>query len=134
MTILELMIVLAIIGAGIFLVRSGFRMLTKADLVDADWLELIEDDIRAAVQDTFLREAPIVRTATPPGKPAIGYDELKRVLREVSAAVAPASLNCSALFIVVRLPPGARVTAASAGPRSASGSRDPSSARRRHPR
>ncbi|HEY5924539.1 MAG TPA: type II secretion system protein [Kofleriaceae bacterium] len=34
MTILELMIVLAIIGAGIFLMRSGFRMLTKADLVD----------------------------------------------------------------------------------------------------
>src|SRR5688500_820801 len=34
MTILELMIVLAIMGAGIFLVRSGFRMLTKADLVE----------------------------------------------------------------------------------------------------
>lgn len=34
MTILELMIVLAIIGAGIFLVRSGFRVLTKADLVE----------------------------------------------------------------------------------------------------
>ena len=34
MTILELMIVIAILGAGIFLVRSGFRMLTKADLVE----------------------------------------------------------------------------------------------------
>ena len=34
MTILELMIVLAIIGAGIFLVRTGFRVLTKADLVE----------------------------------------------------------------------------------------------------
>src|SRR6185503_16536327 len=34
MTILELMIVLAIMGAGLFLVRSGFRMLTKADLVE----------------------------------------------------------------------------------------------------
>lgn len=34
MTILELMIVMAILGAGIFLVRSGFRMLTKADLVE----------------------------------------------------------------------------------------------------
>jgi len=34
MTILELMIVLAIIGAGMFLARSGFRMLTKADLVE----------------------------------------------------------------------------------------------------
>lgn len=35
MTILELMIVMAILGAGIFLVRSGFRMLTKADLVES---------------------------------------------------------------------------------------------------
>jgi general secretion pathway protein H len=34
MTILELMIVLAIIGAGLFLLRSGFRILTKADLVE----------------------------------------------------------------------------------------------------
>ena len=34
MTILELMIVLAIMGAGMFLLRSGFRMLTKADLVE----------------------------------------------------------------------------------------------------
>ena len=34
MTILEMMIVLAIIGAGLFLLRSGFRMLTKADLVE----------------------------------------------------------------------------------------------------
>jgi prepilin-type N-terminal cleavage/methylation domain-containing protein len=35
MTILELMIVLAIIGAGIFLLRSGFRIITKADLVES---------------------------------------------------------------------------------------------------
>jgi hypothetical protein len=35
MTVLELMIVLAIIGGGVVLVRSGFRMLTKADLVES---------------------------------------------------------------------------------------------------
>ena len=34
MTVLELMIVLAIIGGAAFLVRSGFRMVTKADLVE----------------------------------------------------------------------------------------------------
>lgn len=34
MTVLEIMIVLAIIGGGAILVRSGFRMITKADLVD----------------------------------------------------------------------------------------------------
>jgi len=35
MTVLELMIVLAILGGGVVLVRSGFRMLTKADLVES---------------------------------------------------------------------------------------------------
>src|SRR3989442_14038769 len=34
MTVLELMIVIAIIGAASVLVRSGFRMITKADLVE----------------------------------------------------------------------------------------------------
>ncbi len=34
MTVLELMIVLAIIGGAAVLVRSGFRMITKADLVE----------------------------------------------------------------------------------------------------
>jgi hypothetical protein len=34
MTVLEIMIVLAILGGGVVLVRSGFRMLTKADLVE----------------------------------------------------------------------------------------------------
>jgi prepilin-type N-terminal cleavage/methylation domain-containing protein len=34
MTILEMMIVIAIIGGAAFLVRSGFRLVTKADLVE----------------------------------------------------------------------------------------------------
>lgn len=34
MTVLEIMIVLAILGAGAALVRSGFRLVTKADLVE----------------------------------------------------------------------------------------------------
>lgn len=34
MTLLEMMIVMAIIGAGMILVRTGFRMITKADLVE----------------------------------------------------------------------------------------------------
>lgn len=34
MTVLEIMIVLAIIGAGAILVRSGFRLISKADLVE----------------------------------------------------------------------------------------------------
>lgn len=35
MTVLELMIVMAILAGGVVLVRSGFRLLTKADLVES---------------------------------------------------------------------------------------------------
>jgi type II secretory pathway pseudopilin PulG len=35
MTVLEMMIVLAIIGGGVVLVRTGFRQITKADLVES---------------------------------------------------------------------------------------------------
>ena len=34
LTILELMIVIAVIGAGAFLLRAGLRAVTKADLVE----------------------------------------------------------------------------------------------------
>src|SRR5512147_2779094 len=35
MTVLEMMIVLAVIGGMVFIVRSGYRLLVKADLVES---------------------------------------------------------------------------------------------------
>ena len=40
-------------------VTNGLIVLNKADLVDADWLELVEEDVHTAVQGTFLEQAPI---------------------------------------------------------------------------
>ena len=40
-------------------VRAGAVVITKTDLVDADWLELVTDDVRAAVGGTFLDGAPV---------------------------------------------------------------------------
>ena len=42
----------------------GVIALTKTDMVDEDWVELIEDDIRKLCKDSFLDSAPIVRTST----------------------------------------------------------------------
>src|SRR5512147_1812159 len=39
-------------------VRSGLVVLTKVDLVDSDWLELVEEEVREALKDTFLDGAP----------------------------------------------------------------------------
>src|SRR5690606_22942441 len=45
-------------------IPAGLIILTKTDLItDADWLDLIEADIRAAVKDSILKDAPIVRVS-----------------------------------------------------------------------
>ncbi|MGQ9926747.1 MAG: selenocysteine-specific translation elongation factor [Chloroflexaceae bacterium] len=41
-------------------VRHGVIALTRADLVDADWLALVEEEVRARLQATSLEQAPIV--------------------------------------------------------------------------
>ncbi len=46
---------------GLLGVRAGFVVLSKVDLVDPEWLELAEDDVRTAFSGTFLADAPIVR-------------------------------------------------------------------------
>jgi selenocysteine-specific elongation factor len=62
-------------------VRRGLIVLTKLDLVDAEWLALVTADVRAAVAGTFLAEAPIVAVSTKTGDgiPAL-RDELVRIL------------------------------------------------------
>lgn len=40
--------------------RHGIIVLTKTDLVEPDWLELVQEDVRAYVQGSVLADAPIV--------------------------------------------------------------------------
>ena len=40
-------------------VKKGIIVLTKADLVDEEWTEMIKDDIRNEFKGTFLENAPI---------------------------------------------------------------------------
>ena len=60
---------------------AGVIALTKSDLVEDDWLELVEDEIRQLVADTFLRDAPIVRTSS---KTREGIPELKEALKSAA--------------------------------------------------
>ncbi|MFN8572791.1 MAG: selenocysteine-specific translation elongation factor [Gemmatimonadaceae bacterium] len=55
-------------------IRSGLVALTKSDLVDADWLELVKDDARELVKGTGLESGPIVPTSTVTDA---GIDELR---------------------------------------------------------
>ena len=66
---------------------AGVIAITKSDLVEPDWLELVEDEVRTLVSDTFLAEAPIVATSSKTGD---GLDELKSAL-STAAEIAAAS-------------------------------------------
>ena len=51
-------------------IRHGFVALTKVDMVDADWLELVQEDVRTFLQGTFLEGAPIFPVSSSTGQPA----------------------------------------------------------------
>ena len=67
-------------------VKKGLVVLTKADLAEPDWLELVEEEVRDAVRGTFLDGAPIVRFS---GHTGLGAEELLKVLGELAAQVPP---------------------------------------------
>ncbi len=53
--------------------------LTKCDLVDEDWIELVSEEVRAGLEETPFADAPIVPVSARTGQ---GLDELKRVLAD----------------------------------------------------
>lgn len=63
-------------------VRHGVVALTKADLVDEEWLELAREEVRAALADTSLDGSPIVACS---GVTGAGLDELRGTLRDALA-------------------------------------------------
>src|SRR5688500_14554340 len=67
-------------------VRGGVVALSKCDLVDAEWLELVRDDIHAALADTPLAAAPVVSTSTISGE---GIPALRDAIRR-AATMLPA--------------------------------------------
>ncbi len=61
-------------------IQHGLVALTKMDRVaDAEWIDLVEEDIRRALAGTTLQDAPIVRVSARSG---LGLDSLLRVLSE----------------------------------------------------
>lgn len=48
-------------------VKKGFVVLTKTDLVDEEWIQLVEEDIKNEVEDTFLKGTPIARVSSTKG-------------------------------------------------------------------
>ncbi|MCL2361510.1 MAG: selenocysteine-specific translation elongation factor [Defluviitaleaceae bacterium] len=60
-------------------VQDGIIVLTKSDLVDTEWQDMIWEDVKNTVVDTFLRDAPIISVSSHTGQ---GIPELMQCIDE----------------------------------------------------
>ncbi|WP_213818400.1 selenocysteine-specific translation elongation factor [Garciella nitratireducens] len=45
-------------------VKKGIIVLSKCDMVEEEWLQMVEEDVREAVSNTFIENAPIIRVSS----------------------------------------------------------------------
>lgn len=76
--------------------KHGLIILTKSDLVDEEFLELVKLDVTELVENSFLENAPIVAVSS---KTSEGIDELKEILNKTAKKI-PKRKN----EIIARLP------------------------------
>lgn len=67
-------------------IKAGIIALTKADLVEQDWLCLVTDDIRGFVKGTFLNDAEILPVSA---KTGLNIETLKERIRNLALKVQP---------------------------------------------
>lgn len=58
-------------------VRHGLIIITKKDMVEPDWLEMVEEEIRDFCAGSFLEDAPMLAVSSTSGE---GIDEVRTVL------------------------------------------------------
>ncbi len=65
-------------------IRHGLIALTKNDLVDEEWREMVKEDIIHFVEGTFLEDAPIIPLSSATGE---GLPDLLNALDEISSKI-----------------------------------------------
>jgi len=71
-------------------VKKGLIALTKTDLVDKDWLVLVQDEVREYIKGTFLENSPLVPVSSKTGE---NLPLLVQELAGLAAEVTPKSPN-----------------------------------------
>lgn len=66
--------ILSILG-----MKRGIIVLTKTDMVDEEWLEVVKDEVRSEVQGSFLQDAPMMCVSSYTGD---GIEELRQTIFE----------------------------------------------------
>ena len=67
---------------GLLGIKESILVLNKCDLVDEEWLELVEEEIQEELKGTFLEGAPVVRVSAATGQ---GLEELTDTIIRVMA-------------------------------------------------
>lgn len=67
-------------------IEKGIVVLTKTDLVEADWLEMIKEDIKEEIKGTFLEYAPIHEVSS---KTKSGFEALIKDIDKITEEVEP---------------------------------------------
>lgn len=67
-------------------VKKGVIVITKIDLVEEDWVELVKEEARELVRGTVLEGAPVVAVSAVTGD---GLDRLRQELDHLAAATPP---------------------------------------------
>ncbi|WP_353097142.1 selenocysteine-specific translation elongation factor [Tissierella praeacuta] len=45
-------------------IKKGFVVLTKSDLVDSEWIDMVEEEVQEEIKGTFLENTPIIRASS----------------------------------------------------------------------
>lgn len=69
-------------------IKNGVVVITKIDLVEDEWRELVQEEIREELAGTFLEEAPIIAVSALKGQ---GMEELKQLIDRQTAQIEPRS-------------------------------------------
>jgi selenocysteine-specific elongation factor len=73
-------------------IRGGLVVLTKADLAEAEWLELVQEDVRSFLRGTFLDGAPVLPVSA---KTGAGLPALREALATLARAVPPRGIDAT---------------------------------------
>jgi selenocysteine-specific elongation factor len=81
-------------------IKAGLVALTKTDLAEPDWIELVQDDVRGLLEPTFLAGCRIVPVSV---KTGAGLPELRAALAELARAVPAKSTDRTARLPIDRV-------------------------------
>lgn len=65
---------------GLLGIKKSILVINKCDLVDEEWLELVEEEIQEELEGTFLEGAPVVKVSAATGR---GLDELTDTIQQL---------------------------------------------------